>query len=75
MGLKLLLVLINKYILLISIENKGENGYFRISMGNNMCGIGAQAFYLCPDYICLTNKATIPNSKLPGNYIIFFFFF
>jgi hypothetical protein len=39
-----------------------------------MCGIGAQAFYLCPDYICLTNKATIPNSKLPGNYIIFFFF-
>ena len=46
----------------------GENGYFRISMGNNMCGIGAQAFYLCPDSMCLTNKASIPNSQLPGKF-------
>lgn len=49
----------------------GENGYFRISMGNNMCGIGAQAFYLCPDSMCLTNKASIPNSQLPGKFFFF----
>ena len=25
-------------------------------MGKNMCGIGIQAFYLCPDNNCPTNK-------------------
>ena len=30
----------------------GENGYFRIAMNKNMCGIGASALYLCPKNKC-----------------------
>ena len=36
-------------------------------MGNNTCGIGAQAFYICPDNICPTNKVTYKKIKYPFN--------
>jgi hypothetical protein len=52
----------------------GEQGYFRIAMGSNMCGIAMQALYLCPDSICPYNspnpgQSIIANYLLPGKYI------
>ena len=76
------LIYCNVFKIIIEIDNLffkinnyfiGENGYFRISMGNNMCGIGTQAFYLCPDSVCSNNNINIYtnnivnlNSNLPG---------
>ena len=31
---------------------KGDEGYFKIARNKNMCGIGREAYYLCPDKIC-----------------------
>ena len=33
----------------------GDQGYFKIARGKNMCGIGKSAIFLCPDYLCSHN--------------------
>lgn len=47
-------------------SNWGENGYFRIARGVNMCGIGKSAIYLCRDKECsfqFNNQKTYPRPK------------